>query len=103
MSIHKDEQLPIKEKTFLGKKINSPIQINALIEINNPNIKQCKICENKNYINKCSKCLNYLCNECTKKRAHIKHNNLKEFICPDCINNNNLNITCYICGYQFLQ
>ena len=108
MSIEKkNEQLPIKDKTFLGKKINSPTQLNTLLDIKNTIINKCTICENKNNIYKCIKCQNYYCIECIKKYGHINQNNFKEneFICSNCIivdkNNDNKNFICYICGNKY--
>ena len=108
MSIEKkNEQLPIKDKTFLGKKINSPSQLNTLLDIKNTIINKCTICENKNNIYKCIKCQNYYCIECIKKYGHINQKNFKEneFICSNCIivdkNNDNKNFICYICGNKY--
>ena len=104
---NKEEEKSNKDQIFLGKKKESPIPYENLLNSENAILNQCnqcKICGNnssKPYNSKESiKQINF------KNLNNIKEN---ENICPDCQNNEmikkkeleNSNIICYICGNKF--
>ena len=96
-----------KDQTFIGKKTESS---NFSIKIKIP-LNNCKICENKNNLFKCSKCGYFYCNDCIKQlnRKNISKIKESEFICSNCSNNEIINkknkesqnTICYLCGNKF--
>ena len=106
LNIKKDKSSD-KGQTFLGKKTESSnISLNTNLPIDN-----CRICENKNNLIKCSKCGNNYCKECIKQINRININKIKEneFICSNCLkieiidkkNKESHRTICYLCGNKY--
>ena len=113
MSIEKNkpkEKVYEKEQNLLGKKTESQNSINSLLENNNFNEKNCKICKNNNNLIQCSDCSKYYCKECVKQISRININKLEnEFICSNCQSNDfskkkrkdSSSSICYICHNKY--
>ena len=102
-NILEKDKLPEKEHKFLGKKTESSISFNNIINISKQENK-CKICSNKNDLIKCVKCLNFYCKDCLKHITNININKIKEneYVCSNCqINISDL--ICFICSNQYEQ
>ena len=83
------DKLSDKDQTFIGKKTESS---NFSIKIKIP-LNNCKICENKNNLFKCSKCGYFYCKDCIKQlnRINISKIKVSEFICSSCSNSEIIN------------
>ena len=83
------DKLSDKDQTFIGKKTESS---NFSIKIKIP-LNNCKICENKNNLFKCSKCGYFYCKDCIKQLNRINISKIKEseFICSSCSNSEIIN------------
>ena len=87
--LDKSKEKSEKDQTFIGKKTESS---NFSIKIKIP-LNNCKICENKNNLFKCSKCGYFYCKDCIKQlnRINISKIKVSEFICSSCSNSEIIN------------